>query len=377
MNGGQVCGKAFKYRIYPNAEQEELIQKTFGCCRFVYNFFLAEKTEKYKETGKSPLFYQQSRELTELKKKLEWLSEVDATALQSVLKDLNGAFQRFFRRIKQGTKPYGYPRFKTKKASKKAYRCTFCNENIRLSENAIKLPKVGYLKAKISRPIEGRILSATLSQTHSGKYFISISCTDIAPYPENKTGAVVGVDIGIADLAITSDGVKYPNPRYADKAEKRLKRLSRLLSRKTRGSNNERKARMRLAVMYEKIANQRLDYTHKITSGLIDEYDIICLEHLNVKGMTKNHHLAKAIMNVSFYEFRRQLEYKAKWHGKQISLVDTFYPSSQLCSKCGYKNPEVKNLKIRTWTCPQCGEVHDRDVNAAQNILAEGLRKIA
>lgn len=365
--------KAYKFRIYPTCAQETLLQKTFGCTRFVYNHYLNKRMLSYEADKTTLNYYACSADLTLLKKEIDWLREPDKFALQNALRDLDSAYCNFFRRVKQGETP-GYPHFKSKHDRRRSYTTKYTNGNIKVLDKHIQLPKLGKVPCRISKEVKGRILSATVSQNPSGKYFVSVLCTDIEILPMESTSAMVGIDLGIKELAITSDNQHFENHKHYVKAQKRLARLQRQLSRKSKGSANRNKARIKVARLHEHVANQRTDAIHKMTTDLVRNYDLICTENLAVKNMVKNRRLSKAISDVAWGEVMRQLEYKCAWYGKTLVKIGRYFPSSQTCGVCGFTNRDVKNLNVRDWTCPECGAYHDRDVNAAKNILEEGLR---
>lgn len=369
--------RGFKYRIYPNESQRDQIARTFGCCRFVYNRALDVKKTAYSETGKSIATNDLIKMLPAWKRNPEtsWLAQVDSMALQQSIRDLDRAYRNFFRRVREGGKP-GFPKFKSRRHARQSYRT---NGGKILDRNHIALPKLGNVRAKVSRPLQGRFMSVTVSLDAAGRYFATFLCTDVPSKDTTATDREVGIDLGVETLATLSDGTKIENPRHLKKYERKLAREQRRLSRRKGARKGEKqsrrylKQRKRVARIHAKIADARTDALHKVTTMLADENQVLCMEDLNAKGMMRNRRLAKAVSDASFGEFARLLEYKCAERGRTLVRVDRFYPSSKTCSVCGHRLDALP-LSVRSWDCPACGAHHDRDVNAARNMLTEGKR---
>ncbi|UUX93441.1 IS200/IS605 family element RNA-guided endonuclease TnpB [Methanoplanus endosymbiosus] len=355
--------RAYKYRIYPNKEQEKMFFQHFGACRFIYNWGLENKIRTYETDGKSISRFALQKMLPDLKSEHDWIKDVNSQSIQSALLNLENAFTRFFREKK------GFPKFKSRKNPVQSFSVPQ-HYIVNFDTHKIKLPKIGWVKAKLHRKYEGAEKTATVSVTSTGKFFISILIDDgqeQLPVQHFDADTTVGIDVGIKDFAILSNGEKIENPRYLKQSLLRLKVLQKRLSRKQKGSNNRNKAKNAVAKIHEKIHNQRSDFQHKLSFRLVCENQAIALETLNVEGMLKNHKLAQHIADASWSSFVTQLEYKAQKHGKTILRIGQFEPSTKICSECGYYNRDL-TLSDRDWICPDCGVHHDRDINAAINI---------
>jgi putative transposase len=357
--------RTYKFELQPTQDQKVLLEKHFGCVRFVYNYFLNERKEQYQANKKSDNYYAQAAKLTELKKKEEtsWLKEVNSQSLQFSLRCLDTAYVNFFRGNAK------FPRLKSKK-KKNSFTIP---QAARLENGRLYAPKFKEgIKVNVHREVKGEMGKCTITKTPTGKYFVSI-LSEEKYEPITKTGAVCGIDLGLKDFVITSDGKKFKNNKYTKRYERKLAKQQKHLSRKTKGSSSFERQRRKVAKIHEKITNSRMDNLHKVSHELISDYDVIALEDLNIKGMVKNHKLAKHISDASWGTFVRMLEYKADWNDKQIVKVNRFYPSSKTCHVCGWIKQDL-NLSIREWTCQNCGTTHDRDQNASINILKEGLK---
>ena len=362
--------KGVKFRIYPNREQKSLIEQTFGCCRLVYNKGLDMRISAYQDG--SPVGYKHTGAmLTELKKQEEYsfLKAVDSIALQQTLRDLDKAYANFF------AKRAKFPVFKSKHHNHQSYRTQNQGDNIRIVGKYLKLPKLGMVRVRQSCDV-GAIRNVTVERTPTGKYF-AVLCVEFEPVPRQNSGGVIGLDMGLSHFYTDSEGRVVENPKYLEKSMRRLIREQRRLSRKQKGSVNRDRQRKKVALLHEKVVNQRNDFLQKESTRLVYENQVICIEDLTVRTMVRNHKLAQGILSAAWSQFFDMLEYKALWYGNDIRRVPTKYPSSQTCSVCGYVNPAVKDLSVRTWVCPNCGAVHNRDENAAVNIRREGLAQIA
>ena len=361
---------SYKFRIYPNNEQIILLNKTFGCVRFIYNKILGKCILSYEETGRTewttPAMY---------KTEFPWLKEVDSLALCNAQLNVKVAYKNFFSGMNDR------PVFKSKKNHNDSYTTNNVNESIRIFErNKIRLPKIGNMKIKIHREVIGKIKSVTISRKPSGKYYISILTEyDDIDLSLPKTNQNVGIDLGIHTFATLSNGMKFENLRLIENNLDKLIKLQQNLSRKQRDSKNRAKARIKLAKLYERINNQKQDYLHKLSKMIVTNYDKIAIENLDISSMIVDnldsriaeHNINRSLLSMNFREFRTMLEYKCKKYGKELIIVDRYFPSSQKCSHCGEINSEIRNLNIREWTCPHCNTTHDRDINAARNLLLQ------
>ena len=368
---GYMANRAFEFRIYPNRAQKELLAKTFGCVRLVYNHYLDRKKQLWEESKQSMSYNACAKDLTSLKKEKEFLKEVDSIALQQSLRHLDTAYSNFFKR-----KDNGYPRFKSKRRGKQSYTTMNVNHNIRIEKGRIRLPKLGEVKIRQHReiPEEWTLKSVTVKRVPSGKYYVSILFEYESQICEREINNVLGLDFSMSDLYVTSEGERCGYPKYFRQAEQRLARAQRRLTKMQKGSANYLKQKVKVAKIHEKIANQRKDFLHKRSHQIAETYDAVSIEDLNMQGMSKALHFGKSVHDDGWGMFTRMLEYKLADRGGKLVKIDRWYPSSQMCSGCGHIVPEVKDLGVRVWFCDWCLEYHERDENAATNIRDEGHR---
>ncbi len=360
--------RSYKTELDPNNAQRTLFAKHAGTARFVYNWGLAKRIGEYKLTGKSSSGIDQHKQLNALKEsEFPWMYEVSKCVAQEALRNLEKAFQNFFRNCKQGKKP-GFPKFKSKHRSKQSFRFSYVNG---VQIGSINLPKIGWvrLKERDYIPVDAKINSVTVSEK-TGRWFVSVQVEEPIAVSENQ-GPAIGLDLGLKSFVVGSDGSFIPSPKFLNKSLKRLKRLSRRHSRKKKGSQNRKKSAKRLVKLHYRIANQRKNFLHKTSTRLAKTKSIIVVEDLNVKGIVRNHSLARSISDAGWSEFVRQLEYKCTWNGGKLVKIGRFFPSSKTCSNCGFVKEELK-LSERTYQCESCGFALDRDLNAARNILKQG-----
>ena len=373
--------KGIRVRLYPTEEQEVLIDKTIGCCRFVHNQTLADCKQSYEQTQHFPSKNERIKNLVPLKETHGFLKEVDSSALQQSVRDLNSAMDNFFKNRNH----FGFPKFKSKHSAKQSYRTTYSDSNAKVLDNKhIKLPKLGRVRTKrFDMPTVYKIFNITIEKTPTGKYYASI-CIETEVHPLPKTEKQVGFDLGLKDLLIGSDGTRVERPKfsyaYKDKLAKEQRKLSKMRTKLERANlnldecKNYQKQKHKVAKLYEHIVNCAKDFNHKLSRKLVEEYDFSVFENLNVEGMKKNHYLAYSIVDVRWGQLVNFIKYKCLWYGKEFRQVDRFYASSKICSCCGtYHKDIVNSLKVRDWTCPDCGTHHDRDINAAKNVLNQAL----